>query len=59
MNQVFKVFKDVFHVTFKRLHREALTINILFTDFYTNLYPYSIVFFHNIGVLYNIYILLI
>lgn len=38
--------------------KNAITINIFSADFYTNLYPYSIIFYHNVGVLYNIYILL-
>lgn len=43
---------------FKRLHRNAITINIFSADFYTNLSLYSVKFYHNVGVLCNIYILL-
>lgn len=48
-----------FHVTFRQIYRKAITINIFSADFYTNLYPYSVTFYHNIEVLYTIYILLI
>lgn len=49
----------MFHVAFEQIYRKAITRNIFSEDFHTNIYPYSITFYYNMGVLYNIYVIFI